>query len=300
MPALLRPIITIIYVVLLLCFMSEIFVRKADGSLEPLDFGKMRKSLRRSGVSRALSEEVIDSIQPHIFSGISTDEIYRLAFKKLAYLKQGAAARFGLKSALFKFGPDGHPFETFIAALLKGRGYSTLLRQIVKGRCVSHEVDIIASRPQIPGHRATRCIVECKFHNSKKLKCHVQTALYSWARFLDIHEANSEIDSGWLVTNTKFSSDAIAYADCVGLKLLGWSFPPDESIQIRIEENKLYPTTLISRLDRRGFEALHKAGIILVKEVAAMPEEQLIGLGFSKKQAYAIKAEAKSILSSRG
>jgi hypothetical protein len=280
--------------------MAEIIVKKADGTLEPLDYNKMRSSLSRAGASRALSEEVIESLQSRMRSGITTDEIYRLAFERLREMKQGAAARFGLKAALLKFGPDGHPFETFVGALLKGRSYTAQMRQTIRGRCVQHEVDVVASRPAIPGHKATKFISECKFHNSPHLQCHIQTALYSWARFLDVHAANPDIDSGWLVTNTKFSYDVIQYSDCVGLKLLGWGFPRDESMQVRIEENKLYPTTLISRLDRRGFEALHNAGIILVKDVASMQEERLCAIGFSERNAQGIKDEAKRIMSGRG
>jgi hypothetical protein len=280
--------------------MAEILVRKADGSMEPLDYNKVRHALSRAGANRALAEEVIESLQSRIHSGISTEQIYGMAFERLRDIQPGAAARFGLKSALFKFGPDGHPFETFICAALKGRGYAAQPRQTVRGKCVQHEIDVVASRPAIKGHNATHFIAECKFHNSPSLKCHIQTALYSWARFEDVHAASPDIDAGWLITNTKFSYDAIQYADCVGLKLLGWSFPRDESMQVRIEENRLYPTTMISRLDRRGFEALHNAGIILVKDVAAMQEEQLRKLGFSDKQASAIKDEAKKIMSNRG
>jgi hypothetical protein len=280
--------------------MAEILVKKADGTTEPLDYNKIRQSLSRAGASRSLSEEVIESLQSRMRSGITTDEIYRLAFERLREMKAGAAARFGLKAALLKFGPDGHPFETFVGALLKGRGYSTQLRQVVRGKCVQHEVDVVASRPAINGHPATKFIAECKFHNSPHLQCHIQTALYSWARFLDVHAANPGIDSGWLVTNTKFSYDVISYGDCVGLKLLGWSFPRDESIQVRIEENKLYPITMLSRLDRRGFEALHNAGFILVKDIAAAQEERLRAIGFSEKQSAGIKEEARKIMSGRG
>ena len=279
--------------------MAEILVKKADGTLEPLDYSKMRKSLSRAGASRALCDEVIESLQSRMRSGITTDEIYRLSFERLREMKQGAAARFGLKAALLKFGPDGHPFETFVGALLKGRGYTAQLRQTLRGKCIQHEVDVVASRPAIPGHPATKFISECKFHNSPHLQCHIQTALYSWARFLDVHAANPDIDSGWLVTNTKFSYDVIQYSDCVGLKLLGWSFPRDESIQMRIEENKLYPITIMPRLDRREFEALHNAGFILVKDVASAQDDRLRAIGFSEKEADGIKEAARKIMSGR-
>ena len=279
--------------------MSEILVRKGDGSLEPLDYNKIRSALRRTGASGSLVSEVIDSLSSRVYQNMPTSEIYKMAFDALREIKPGAAARFGLKNALLKLGPDGYPFETFMGALLKGRGYSTLLRQIVQGKCISHEIDVIATRGQYDEHAPTKCIVECKFHNSAHFECHIQTALYSWARFLDVRERNRDIDSVWLATNTKFSRDVIVYSDCVGLKLVGWSFPENESIQVRIEENKLYPITLLSSLDRRTFTYLHDANIITVKDLAAAPVEQLHCLRLRDREIDKLKHEAKMILSGR-
>lgn len=279
--------------------MSEIFVCKADGSLEQLDYNKIRTALRRAGASGALANEVVDSLASRIYQNIPTKEIYKMAFDALSDMKPGAAARFGLRNALLALGPDGYPFETFVGALLKGRGYSTQLRQIVQGRCIQHEIDVIAERGAYQGHKPTKSIVECKFHNSPHFECHIQSALYSWARFLDIRERSPDIDSAWLATNTKFSRDVIAYGDCVGLKLLGWSFPENESIQIRIEENKLYPITLMPRLDRRTFTALHNAGIILVKDIISAPDEKLRGLRLRDRDIERLKSDAKMVLSGR-
>jgi len=229
-----------------------------------------------------------------------TYEIYKMAFEALIEIRPGAAARFGLKNALIKLGPDGYPFETFMGSLLKGRGYSTHLRQMLRGKCIQHEIDVVASRGEYEGHKRTKFIVECKFHNSPHFECHIQSALYSWARFLDVHAGNPEIDSVWLATNTKFSRDVVAYSDCVGLKLLGWSFPVEESIQVRIEENKLYPITVIGNLDRRTFGTLHNAGIITVKELFAAPDAQLRGLKIRDREIEQLKYAAKAILSNKG
>jgi hypothetical protein len=279
--------------------MAEILVRKGDGRLEPLDYNKVRSALRKAGASSALAEEVIDSLAQKAYQNMPTSEIYSLAFESLRKLRPGAAARFGLKNALLKLGPDGYPFETFMAALLKGRGYSTVLRQIVQGKCVQHEIDIIATRGQYQEKPPTKCIVECKFHNSPHFECHIQTALYCWARFLDVQARNPDIDSAWLATNTKFSRDVISYSDCVGLKLLGWSFPGNESIQARIEENKIYPITILPSLDRRTFTSLHNAGIITVKELAFAQHEKLRELHLKDKVIERLKHEAKLVLSSR-
>lgn len=277
-----------------------IMVVKGDGTIEPLDFGKLKRALRRSGAGQALSDEVIEYLQQEIKEkNVPAKKIYKMAFERLNEIKPGAAARFSLKNSLLKLGPDGYPFETFIGSLLKGRHYETSLRQIVPGRCISHEIDVVAKRPKMEGHPATTSIVECKFHNSPHLKCAIQSALYSWARFLDVHEKNPQIDSCWLATNTKFTSDVVQYSDCVGLKLLGWSFPQDESIQVRIDEHKLYPITVISNLSRFEFDALHSAGIILVKDLLDESDAYLAQIGIKQSRACKLKEIAKDIMSNK-
>lgn len=271
-------------------------VRKADGSQEPLDFNKIKRALERAGASKSLCEEVVESLHEEINEGISTKKIYRLAFMKLKEFRPGAAARFGLKNSLFKFGPEGYPFETFMGALLRGRGYETQVRQIVQGKCISHEIDVVATRPKFQGHARTKSIIECKFHNSPSIRCSIQSALYSWARFLDIRERDISIDSCWLATNTKFSSDVIQYGDCVGLKLLGWSFPRHESIQVRIEENKLYPITVIHKISKHEFYALHEAGVITLKDLIACPQDELKKAGLRENKIERLKEKAREIM----
>jgi hypothetical protein len=280
--------------------MQEILVKKGDGSLEPLDMQKVKMALQKSGAGHSLADEVIDSITPKLYPKIPTKEIYAIAFDHLKRLRPGAAARFSLKSALFKFGPDGYPFETFVGSILHGRNYQTWLRQIVRGKCVSHEIDVIARRPAMDNMPKCDSIVECKFHNSPGIRCHIQSALYSWARFLDIRDSgSSDITSAWLVTNTKFTSDVIQYADCVGLRLLGWSFPASESIQLRIEEKKLYPITVLNSLDKRTFATLHNSGIILVPELLAADSEKLASLHLPQHSLNRILDEAKKVMSTK-
>jgi hypothetical protein len=232
-----------------------------------------------------------------IKDNMSTSDIYRMAFREMRKIQPGAALRYNLKAALFRMGPEGYPFETFMGALLKGRGYSTLLRQNINGKCVNHEIDIIAERPAMNGKGPKKCIIECKFHNAMGIYCRVQTALYSWARYLDVHEQNRDITEGWLVTNTKFSLDSIQYSNCVGLKLLGWSFPRAESIQVRVEENRLYPITILPSLDKRMFSLLHSSEIILVPELAKESAQHLSSLGIPLNKAETLIEEAKQALS---
>jgi len=276
--------------------MKEILIMKGDGTTEPFDASKLRTSLRKAGASQAEVDEVADAVMSVLKAGMPTKEIYGIAFRELRKISKKTASKFGLKAALFKLGPEGYPFETFIGAMLKGRGYSTKLRQNLNGRCVNHEMDVIAERPAMNGKPATKAAIECKFHNAMGTLCHIQTALYCWARFLDIRGTNPDIDSMWLVTNTKFSLDAIQYSDCIGLKLLGWSFPGDESLQIRIEENKLYPITVLHSLDKASFSLLNGAELLLVKEIVEKGESGLAALGMPGSKAEQLFIEAERLL----
>ena len=58
----------------------KILVEKHSGEKEPFDLSKLQQSLKRSGASPQLVAEVEDAMQPLIYEGITTKEIYRKAF----------------------------------------------------------------------------------------------------------------------------------------------------------------------------------------------------------------------------
>ena len=107
-------------------------------------------------------------------------------------------------------GPTGFPFEKYIAEILKEYGYATKVGEVVKGYCVSHEVDVIAQKGK-------ECfMIECKYHNKRGRRLDVKVAMYIYARFLDIKRAQEKIKEhkkhfhqAWLVTNTKCTREAI-------------------------------------------------------------------------------------------
>jgi len=153
-------------------------------------------------------------------------------------LDKKRAVKFGLKDAILDLGPERYYFESFVGKLFQALGYSVKLREKVQGKCVSHEIDVIVEKG------TERYMVECKFHNSPGMKCNIQTALYTYARFLDVDESLTHT-APWLVTNTKFTTDVIRYAECNGMRLLGWRFPEVGSLESLIDENRLYPVTTL-------------------------------------------------------
>lgn len=211
-------------------------VIKRSGESEEFDPEKAIHALIKVGATRSEAECVLERVMPDLYDGITTEELYR---RIRAQLPTGKAQQYSLKKALMLMGPDGHAFETFMARVFRENGYRTDVRQTLRGKCVTHEVDVVISKGDYKG------TVECKFHNALGIKSSIQEALYSWGRFLDIRETN-DIDEVWLVTNTKFSSDVVKYANCVGMKLIGWGYPEGGSLEQLVERANIYPITVLN------------------------------------------------------
>src|SRR6185437_4103792 len=188
---------------------------KADGSVEIFDPEKLIASLRRAGAGQHTAERITRTLTAPLGSEVRSTELYRKAFAMLGREARPAAARYALRRALLEFGPSGHPFEDFIAQLFKAEGWGVEWRKLIRGKCVTHEVDVYATRG------AETLAAELKYHNDAFYKTDVKTALYVKARFDDIwncdpHTRNCPIDRGMLITNTKFTSQAVEYAMCSG------------------------------------------------------------------------------------
>lgn len=247
---------------------DQVYITKASGLQAPFSPEKLKRSLLNSGASEELTELIVEEIQQKLYTGISTKKIYRVAFNMLKERSSHVAAKYQLKKAIMELGPSGYPFETFIGEILKQQGYSIKVGEIVKGKCVNHEVDVIALTED------HHFMIECKYHNQQGIVCDVKIPLYIQSRFKDVEAEwvkipghDKMIHQGWLVTNTKFSSDAIKYGSCVGLKLLGWDYPVKESLKDLIDDLGLYPITCLTTLTRSEKQKLLDNKIVLCKEI---------------------------------
>lgn len=197
---------------------NQIVITKASGVQESFSSEKLKRSLVNAGASEELSELIADEVQPKLYPGISTKKIYRIAHNLLLEQSGSLAAKYHLKSAIMELGPSGYLFEKFIAELLKHQGYSVKVGEFVKGKCVNHEIDVIAEKDH------HHFMIECKYHNQPGTICDVKIPLYIQARFKDVEAAwiqlpdhGAKFHQGWVVTNTRFTSDAIQYGTCAGL-----------------------------------------------------------------------------------
>ncbi len=247
---------------------ESIEIKKFNGEIEIFNAEKLKTSLRRSKASKSEIEEIVEQIMPTLYDGMPSKEIYKKAFSLLKKHNRTSASKYSLKRAILDLGPTGYPFEQLVSALLKHHGYSTQVGIIMQGECITHEVDVLAEKD---GNTYT---VECKFHADPKAVSNVKVPLYINSRFLDIQKCwnkdsqkASHLKQGWLVTNTRFSTDAIDYAKCVGLHLLSWDYPKNNGIKQNVDKFALYPITTLTTLTKNEKHLLIKYNVILTKEL---------------------------------
>ena len=241
---------------------------KSSGEKTKFSLDKLRKSLGHSGADQQLIEQILDKVSDEVYQGITTKEIYNRAYALLKKSKAVFASRYKLKKAIYELGPTGFPFERFIAALLKYSGYVTKVGIFMDGVCVKHEVDVMAEKN---GHSH---VIECKFHGEEGRKCNVKVPLYIHSRYNDISahwttKTNEQrvLDNGWVVTNTRFTSRAIAYGKCAGLYLLSWDYPENDGLKDRIDRLGLYPITVSTLLSKREKHFLLSRDVVLCRQL---------------------------------
>lgn len=272
----------------------HIQITKADGSTEFFKVEKLRRSLRRAGANPEEISEIIGKIDDRLYDGIQTQEIYRQAFALLRNSRPPAAARYSLRRALFNLGPTGFPFEKFLARLFEMDGYTTKTGIIMQGNCAPHEIDIAAYKSD------HSFIGEAKFHSRPGVKSDLQVAMYSYARLLDLKKAKiceddiCGVNEFWLITNTKFTSTAENYGNCVGLKMLSWDFPRNNNLHDRIQKAGVYPVSVLQSINTAQMEALIARGIILCRDIVTHPQV-LKHLHLPKRKYEALIAEVEEI-----
>lgn len=277
--------------------MENTLITKASGERVPFDVARLRRSLERSKAERKAIDEVVDAISASLHEGMTTKEIYRKAFTLLRKGSSSTAARYKLKNAIMELGPAGFAFEKFVAALLRAEGFHTHTGEIVQGECVKHEVDVIAERGNV------RCMIECKFHSDKGKYSDVKIPLYIRSRFVDVAQAWGKMPQhqgksfeGWVVTNTRFTTDAVQYGSCIGLTLIGWDSPKDGSLNQRIDRAGLHPVTSLTTISTAEKKALLKEEVVLCAELCKSP--QLLDIeGISKSRKKRILKEAHELCS---
>lgn len=278
---------------------KQLFVKKSTEEIESFSIQKLKLSLQSCGASKNEVEIIADKMQPYIFDGISSNEIYKRAFSLLKQYNKISASRYSLKRALFDLGPTGYPFERLVGALLKEKGYKTEVGIVLNGECVTHEIDVLAEK------EGNVYAIECKFHSDAKATSNVKIPLYINSRFLDIQKQwntnsnnKTQLKQGWLVTNTRFTEDALNYGKCIGLTLLSWDYPKNNGLKANIDSLALYPVTTLTTLSKKEKHQLIENDVILVKELINA-SEKMKDIGLSEVKIQNVLYEVKILCNSK-
>jgi hypothetical protein len=251
--------------------MENILIVKSNGAKELFDQKKLTNSLQKSGASEEEITQTVEFVVKNLKGDMSTGDIYALAYKELkAHRKYNPnAIRYSLKRSVMELGPTGFPFEQFVARIFGEIGYQCQTGVFIQGKCIEHEVDILA-------YNDTEVIcMEAKFHNEPHLKSDVKVALYVKARFDDllgqdikIGESYRKINKAVLITNTNFTDNAYQYVECSStFELMSWNNPADKNILYYIETYNLYPVGIIPELSRKEIDQLVGQGILLCSDL---------------------------------
>ncbi len=241
-------------------------VAKANGTKEPFSEEKVIESIKRAGIPDSISPQVLEHVKSKLYENIPSFEIYHHIEEFLGTHKEySSKSKYSLKRAIMELGPTGFPFEVYVSEILKAEGYTTEVGQIILGKCVNHEVDIVAHKGN------EKLMVECKFHNRPGTRSDLHVSLYTKARFDDLKEKHG-FTKAVLVTNTKVTIDALSYADCEGVKILSWSYPDLESIRDLIEKHKLFPITQLTYLTFSQKQELLDKDIVLISQICRNPD----------------------------
>jgi hypothetical protein len=249
-------------------------ITKSTGESAPFSPKKLLHSLTRSGANPKRAQEILNEIRNNLFPGITTREIYRMAYALLKSSGRHFAARYNLKRSILELGPEGFAFEKFIGAVMAKQGYEVHTGVIEQGRCVAHEIDVFA-RKDDEVH-----FMECKFHRHDGLNCDVKVPLYIHSRFNDVSAHYSTIAGneklrlfGWVVTNTRFTFDAMTYGKCAGLRLLSWDYPEGVGLRELTDKLHLYPLTCLTSLTKQDKQLLLEKGYVLASHLAGKSRE---------------------------
>lgn len=272
-------------------------VIKQSGEIVFFDKEKLRSSLQHSGAKKEKIDEILETISAEIYDGMPTRKIYKLAFQLLKKSSKAHAARYNLKSAIQSLGPAGFFFEEYIALLFSSDGYKTIMNIILDGKCVSHELDVLIKKNnQIS-------MIECKFHSNSDVKSDVKIPMYILSRFndlkmkrYDLFDPNDQIAECIVITNNKFTSEALQFGLCSGLKMLSWDYPSKTSLKHRVDEKGLYPITCLTSLTQIEKDSLLAQKILLAKDLIN-DVEILNQIGINRNRIKNIIREASDLCS---
>lgn len=271
-------------------------ITKSDGTTQLFEEEKLVASLTRVGTPPDVIADVVDEVEKEMRQGMSTSDIYSRAFFLLRKHSVPTAVKYSIRRAMMELGPDGFPFEKFVARIFKLWGYEAVTDQTLLGTCVDHEIDVVAWKDD------DLAMIEAKYHNEFGMKSDVKVALYVKARFDDLSNTefnfggtNRKLTERWLMTNTKFTDKAIRYGECQHIKMIGWNYPERGNLHEIIEHNGLHPISCLTTLSHQQKKDLVGRNALACIDIVGTPHV-LDEIGVRGEAAERVLTEAQIII----
>lgn len=226
---------------------------------------KIKRAILRCGGNEAMFNQVIQKIEKNFKNklNITTKDIYTSVKQSLFEIDPKTALKYSLKEAMESLGPDGFCFEKYIHHCLKELNFKLTPNIYINGKATDYEMDFIAEKDNIS------YLGECKYKNSKDGKVDVNVVLIAYGSYIDITNNNTyskENSKRIIITNTRFTSKAIAFAKEYDILLKGWNYPNDDGLETYIDRHLLYPITIFSKINSNTLHKLASENIILAKD----------------------------------
>ena len=270
--------------------MIRMFVVKADGSKERFQKSKIVNTCIRAGVSKNDSEEIAEKVARAIKNGTHTKEIYRIILSELGKIEKKHTMIFRLRESIAEI--PSQMFEAYAKKVLQAHGYACRGSTLIKGKCVEHEVDIIAKKDKL-------FLVECKHHINPHRFCGLGIALQVQARLEDIVDGFAagmnkyNFDSAWLFNNTKFSDHAKMYAAAKGIRMTGWR-SGDYSLDSLVHAKKTFPITMVA-MQPSVKEKMFALGVLTIQDI--VNNENMLARKTGRDYAEKMAEQARKLIS---
>jgi Holliday junction resolvase-like predicted endonuclease len=273
------------------------FVTKFDGRKQEFRKEKVVRTCLRMRATRKQAYAIAEKIESKLYEGITTKEILKMIFRYIKDYRPEVRHEIDLREAISLLRPKPD-FEVFVQLLLKAVGYDVDPNQLLRGRCVEHEIDAVAKKGD------ETILVEVKHHYNHHTYTGMDVCMVARSRLEDLNDGfklgynKINFNKIMIVCNTKFSGHALRYSKCKGITNIGWKAPVKHGLEQMVEEKKLYPITFLKDLDRESERKLGYSGVVLLKQLVETDIDKLCKMTrISRKKLSNLVEKAKKILS---
>ncbi|MFH1420944.1 MAG: ATP cone domain-containing protein [Candidatus Aenigmatarchaeota archaeon] len=242
------------------------YVIKASGEREEFDKEKIIRTIKRAGLSERNARSIANMIEKKTRDGDTTNKIYHMIIKELDKTDEPVSIIYRLREAITALDPK--IFERYTKKIFEAYGYQCRLDEIVDGKLVGHEIDVIARKEKT-------IMVECKHHTNPHRFAALGVIMSLWAKLDDIQKGypkttKYKFDSAYLVTNTKLSEHAIRYAKGKNISYSAWKSGSEQSLDGMVSKKKLYPITIL-KINNKEKATLLRNDIITIQDLLTAP-----------------------------